>query len=661
MISRILNLGAIACALAFSATAQIETETSAPAAPPPVEVYGELPAIRFMEVSPDGKHIAWVQASPEGEYFVVKSLETGATVDGFRLGNFFPTGITFPTRKHAVISGSQVVDRVIFRDEWDFTSALALNLETGKRAQLFDGMRGITPQSGLGDILGPGKDENEVMMSAFTSPRSTTRGTLGNTESRYSLYSIDLDTGRGRKVERGNRNVRAWTTAGEGKAIAYTTYNNDADVFQMYAQEDGKWVKVFEDTEAERPRFSVVGKIPDGEDFLLMTRSGATNGIGIFSMGMDGEYKGPHFYQEGREIEQLLLTRDNRLIGIEYSGLKPDYHLFDERFDNIVDQIGESFPDAAVRVESWTDDWGFVVFSIDGPNNPGAFYLFNSETSELQFLNDPRPSLDTSMIAKVSVLEYTAGDGLELDALVTWPLGQVDGSNLPTIIHPHGGPGAYDKIGFDWMAQYFASRGYLVVQPNFRGSTGFGQDLYNAGHGEWGKKMQSDLSDALAQLTSDGHADPERVCIVGASYGGYAALAGGAFTPELYDCVVAIAPVSDIPEMMSEVRRSSGRSHWLVDYWRELTVNEGGRDSMKAVSPARYAENFQAPVLLIHGRDDTVVEEEQSRIMERALRRAGKPVEFISQRNGDHWLTARETRLETLLAAGEFVDRHIGQ
>ena len=463
MISRILNLGAIACALAFSATAQIETEAATPPTPPPVEVYGELPAIRFMEISPDGKHLAWVQAMQEGEFLAVSSLDTGELVSGFRLGNFFPTGVTFPTDNHAVVSGSQVVDMFAFRDEWNFTSAISLNLKTGKTAQMFDGMRDIAPQSGLGDILGPGEKENEVLMAAYTSARNTTRGTRGSTEARYSLYKVNLDNGRGRMIERGNRNIRGWTAGGDGAPIAYTTYNNEADFFQMYAEEDGKWVKVFEDNEADRPRFRVIGKMPDGEDFLLMTRSGATNGIGVFSMGMDGEYVGPHFYREGKEIESLLLSRDNRLVGIEYTGLKPDYHIFDERYDNIVDQIGASFPDAAVRVESWSDDWNHVVFSIDGPNNPGAFYLFNSETSELQFLSDPRPSLDTSMIAKVSVLEYEAADGLELNALVTWPLGQVDGGNLPTIIHPHGGPGAYDKIGFDWMAQYFASRGYLVV------------------------------------------------------------------------------------------------------------------------------------------------------------------------------------------------------
>lgn len=661
MINRIIGLGAMACALALTATAQTDTEAAAPSTLPPMEVYGELPAIRFMEISPDGQHLAWVQATPEGEFLAVTSRETGQVVSGFKLGNFFPTEVTFQTAEHVVVSGSQVVDRGAFRDEWDFTSAISLNIETGKTTQLMDGTDRLPPQSGLGDILGPGKKSDEVMMSAYQGERTTARGSVGTTDSNYSLFRVNLNNGRARAVERGDPNVRYWTTGADGEAIAYTTYDNNGDRFEMFAQSDGKWVKVFEDREADRPRFDVVGIMPDSDDFLLVTRSNRTNGMGVFSMGMDGEYAGPHFYEEGREIEDLLFSRDNKLIGVEYTGLKPKYRLFDERFENIITQIGDSFPDAAVSLESWTDDWGLLLFSIDGPDNPGAFYLFNSETNELQFLDDPRPSLDTSMIAKVSVLEYTAADGLELNALVTWPLGQVDGANLPTIIHPHGGPGVYDKIGFDWMAQYFASRGYLVVQPNFRGSTGFGQALYNAGNGEWGKKMQSDLSDALADLVSAGHADPERVCIVGASYGGYAALAGGAFTPELYDCIVAIAPVSDIPEMMSEVRRSSGRSHWLVDYWRELTVNEGGRDSMRAVSPARYADSFHAPVLLIHGRDDTVVEIEQSRIMERALKRANKPVEFISQRNGDHWLTARETRLETLQAAGEFVDQHIGQ
>ena len=228
---------------------------------------------------------------------------------------------------------------------------------------------------------------------------------------------------------------------------------------------------------------------------------------------------------------------------------------------------------------------------------------------------------------------------------------------------PHGGPEAHDSVRFDWMAQYFASRGYVVLQPNFRGSDGFGAKYKLAGRGEWGRRiMQHDVTDAINSMIKTGWADKDRVCIVGASYGGYAALAGGAFTPDLYRCVAAIAPVADLPTMIYDERRESGSDSWVVTYWKRLIGDpRSERDKLKSISPSEHAAEFTAPVLLIHGNDDIVVPMHQSVIMERALKKAGKPVEFVRLKGGDHWLSTSETRLETLERLATFVDRHIGQ
>ena len=211
------------------------------------------------------------------------------------------------------------------------------------------------------------------------------------------------------------------------------------------------------------------------------------------------------------------------------------------------------------------------------------------------------------------------------------------------------------------MAQYFASRGYMILQPNFRGSSGFGAAFRDAGLGEWGGKMQDDITDGVNALVRSGRVDPSRICIIGASYGGYAALAGGAFTPDLYRCVAAIAPVADLPAMLREERRDHGAKHWVVDYWRSLIGDpRAERDKLEAISPVNSAEKFQAPVLLIHGRDDLVVPMSQSRAMESALKRAGKDVQMIELKGEDHWLSTSEARLATLKALDAFVAKTIG-
>ena len=181
-----------------------------------------------------------------------------------------------------------------------------------------------------------------------------------------------------------------------------------------------------------------------------------------------------------------------------------------------------------------------------------------------------------------------------------------------------------------------------------------------AGHGEWGRKMQTDLDDGIAFLAEQDIIDPERVCIVGSSYGGYAALAAGAFSPELYRCHVSINGVTDIREMLRDRRQRLGRNHWVVSYWESLYgADYSEREELDALSPAQLAESFQSPVLLIHGRDDSVVPIDQSRIMHDALRDADKDVELVLVRGEDHWLSGQETRIEVLRAVAEFIEQHL--
>ena len=210
------------------------------------------------------------------------------------------------------------------------------------------------------------------------------------------------------------------------------------------------------------------------------------------------------------------------------------------------------------------------------------------------------------------------------------------------------------------MAQFFAHKGYLVIQPNFRGSTGFGYEHRNSGRGKWGLEMQDDVSDALKSYIDSGIANPDKVCIAGASYGGYSALAGGAFTPELYKCVVSIAGVSDLPMMLNRTRSTSGSDSETIVYWeRVIGDRKEDKDDLKNQSPANFASAFQAPVLLIHGNDDTVVPIAQTLRMKGSLESAGKSVKFVKLKGGDHWLSTSPTRIETLQAMGDFIDKHL--
>ncbi|MFD2578569.1 alpha/beta hydrolase family protein [Novosphingobium colocasiae] len=227
--------------------------------------------------------------------------------------------------------------------------------------------------------------------------------------------------------------------------------------------------------------------------------------------------------------------------------------------------------------------------------------------------------------------------------------------NLPVIMFPHGGPAAYDSPAFDWWAQAFASRGYAVFQPNFRGSTNRDSAFKHAGDGEWGRKMQTDISDGLAELVRRGIVDPKRACIMGASYGGYAALAGVTLQTGLYRCSVSVAGISDVTRMYSTDMRESNYNKMLRSGLQEQL---GDPAKLGEVSPRRFAARADAPILLIHGKDDTRVPFVQSTMMVDALKDAGKPYEFVILRDEDHFLSRSPTRKQMLEAAMTFVQKY---
>jgi dipeptidyl aminopeptidase/acylaminoacyl peptidase len=222
------------------------------------------------------------------------------------------------------------------------------------------------------------------------------------------------------------------------------------------------------------------------------------------------------------------------------------------------------------------------------------------------------------------------------------------------VVFPHGGPAARDEPGFDWWPQAMASQGYAVLQVNYRGSDGFGDQFREAGYGEWGRKMQTDLSDGVRYLAAQGTIDPKRVCIVGASYGGYAALAGVTLDPGVYRCAVAVAGISDLHRFVGWSGKDGDVA--VQRYWTRYVGASGPNDPLlTALSPVSHVDAVTAPVLLVHGKDDTVVPFNQSQMMADALKKAGKQVDFVILNHEDHWLSRGETRLQMLQATIDFL------
>jgi len=256
----------------------------------------------------------------------------------------------------------------------------------------------------------------------------------------------------------------------------------------------------------------------------------------------------------------------------------------------------------------------------------------------------------------VRAVAFKAGDGMALTGYLTLPRAR-DPKGLPLVVFPHGGPAARDEPGFDWWAQAMASRGYAVLQVNYRGSDGLGEAFLSAGYGQWGRKMQTDLSDGVRYLAAGGIVDPKRVCIVGASYGGYAALAGATLDPGVYRCAVSVAGPAELRHFVAWSRQRSDVT--ALRYWDRFMGAKSASDRRLAdISPADHADLATAPILLIHGKDDTVVPFEQSQMMADALKKAGKPYAFVVLSREDHWLSRGDTRLQMLQATMDFLAKN---
>jgi dipeptidyl aminopeptidase/acylaminoacyl peptidase len=317
-----------------------------------------------------------------------------------------------------------------------------------------------------------------------------------------------------------------------GNVLAEEIFNNHSDVHLIVAYHDGEEVEIYRE-ETEIPSIGAVALTADRKSLIF--EAGSTDRFSYYTMSLEGgTVPGPIFERPDADVESVLMDINRIAYDVVYSGLSPSYEFFDDELTERVEAVQAHFPGHSVWLRDVTPDRRHLIILVEGSSTSGDISLYSDEGT-LRFLGAARPELETEYVNPVVAYEYKARDGAIIPALVTVPrVHAEDPRSLPAVMLPHGGPESHDWLGFDWFAQALASRGYAVIQPQFRGSSGFGRQHLLAGRGEWGKKSQDDITDALKNLVAEGLVDPERVCIAGMSYGGFAALAGGAFTPDLY-------------------------------------------------------------------------------------------------------------------------------
>lgn len=371
---------------------------------------------------------------------------------------------------------------------------------------------------------------------------------------------------------------------------------------------------------------------------------------------------GEEQWRYGREDSEVAYLRLD-LLGEEvfelgYTNEELRSKVFDAEWGTVRDTIQQEFPGSRSFIATIADDGSRAVVGVGSEVLPNRYYLYEKANQQVARISVSYPNLDQGSLSPVLDVAYSARDGLEIPGYLTLPLGVSleSAKSLPFVIYPHGGPHARDFKRFDWLTQLIASQGYGVLQMNFRGSTGYGLEFEEAGYKEWGQAMQDDITDGTQWLIDQDLADSDRICIMGGSYGGYAALMGVAKESKLYRCAISLNGVSDLPSLIRlEARFVGGRyaTRFVGDLWKD-------RKTLKANSPLRLVEQIKAPVLLVHGEDDRVVSVKQSRAMHKAMEKKSKaPVTFVELPEGDHFLSDYHNRIAFAQAATEFLGTHL--
>lgn len=628
------------------ALAWLALATAASAAP--LELYGRLPAVEQLEISPDGEMLAMILTNGEDRMLVISRLSDNTPIVTAPVGQVKIRDIAWAGQKDLLITASQTamaLDVTGPRREWFMP--FVFNLEERRVRPLLKDIK----ETSMNTI-------NDVPVVRIVDGKPTVFLTGVSFPANYGILTVfkaDLKTKRVTVDTVGTRDTRDWLVGPDGKVLAQVVYDDKTGRWALKVKRDGAGWRETGVIDAPYERPSLVGLGRDGRSAVL--RVGLAEGVSALREVAiaDGSWGEPFAQQD--TLGGIFDPGDGRLIG--YAALVGEdarYTFFDPQEQKAWASVARAFPDQRVRLESWSADRRRIVVKVDSPTEGPADALVDLAAKKATWLGQPYRGLEAGDVAPVRAIRFKAADGLPLTGYLTTPAGKAV-KNLPLIVFPHGGPQARDTLGFDWWAQAMASRGYAVLQVNYRGSSGFGWAFTKAGFGEWGRKMQTDLSDGVRYLSGEGLIDPKRVCIVGASYGGYAALAGATLDGGVYRCAASFGGLSDLRRHLTYSRTMGGES--AQRYWNRFIGSDDVNDPVLArYSPVRLADRVDIPVLLVHGRDDTVVRLEQSQLMADALKKAGKPVELVVLKGEDHWLSTGETRLAMLQAVVAFLEKN---
>ena len=638
-------------------------QTATSAAPvDPAARFGALEAVQDISLSPDGSQIAFISPSTgQGNDLFVVSTAAGATPRRILRASGAPEIL----RWCQWVNAARIVCSLGGREEvngeiYGFSTVIAVD-SGGGNVKMLSTRRGANATSA--DFRGGTmidrlrSDDDAILMMRSYVPEARIGSIIASDDEGMGVDRVDINSAAVRRVEPPRRDAVEYITDGQGtvrimgvQGLVGQTYQLSDTVRYLYRTADSRdWQPLTTYNVVSGDGFNPYVVDPVSNRAIGFAKVDGRQAV--VSMALDGTGAMQTMFSHPEvDIDGLIFAGSSRrVVGASYVTEQREAIVTDGDLRRMTNALSRALGGRAVHIADATDDNSQYLIFASSDTDAGTYYLYTPASRQLRPLLAERPQLAGATLATVQPVSYPAADGTMIPGYLTLPPGRTDARGLPAIVMPHGGPSARDEWGFDWLAQYFAAQGFAVLQPNFRGSSGYGDAWYqNNGFQSW-RTAIGDVTDGGRWLLSAHGVDPAKLSIVGWSYGGYAALQSGVLAPDLFKSIVAIAPVTDLAQLRREANR------WITGRINRDFIGEGPH--LREGSPAQNAAAIRAPVLMFHGDYDQNVDIEQARTMRRALQGAGGRVELIEYDGLAHSLGTVEARTDMLRRIAAFLPR----
>lgn len=615
------------------------------AEPQPVEVFGRLPQFSSVAMSPDGHRIAMVRNSAAEDlsalmtldiatgkaFYLLKADNQKVKINWYRWAN--NEDLLVSARYEVSQAGQKYFKTRLYVMRYDEQGETPEQVIDWRHIQRFQNDAGYVPQF-QDDVIDYLRDDPEHILMAIDISRPFEK----------SVFKVNVKTHKISRLIKGKKRIRDWITDRQGNVRVGIALNYETGEMQIFLRdEDDNYEELYAyNVSTDKPVY-VEGFAADPN--ILYIKKYLNDYKALYKLDLTTREETLVYARDGYDVDGSLkyspVTNDAIGVGGYY---------WDDRYATLRKGLNRLLKGRDNYLRGFSNNEDIYLLYSESDTQPGRYYIGNQKEVTINFLFDQYPDMDTGVLSEHELITFTARDKTEIEGYLTLP--KQGEAPYPTVVFPHGGPSGREFDGFDYWTAYFTSRGYAVLRPNFRGSSGYGFSFSESQMQNWGMAMQDDVVDGTQWMIDQGYADKNRICIVGGSYGGFAALAATVKSPDVYKCAVSFAGVSDLDRL---VRRARG---FLNSKLVEKQIGEDSDDRDRR-SPINYVDKIKTPILLVHGEEDRVVHVEQSRLMADELDEQDKTYRYVELPLGNHHLSIQSNRITFFKEMDAFLAKYL--